>query len=213
MLLEKERELVVEYGKKLAKSHLTSGTAGNISIYNRDAKLMAIKPSGMDYFETEPEDVVVMDLYGNIVEGKRKPSSEVSMHTIIYKNRYDAGAVVHCHSIYASAISCLRQDLPPVHYMIGFAGENVRCAKYATYGTKELAVNCLEAMKDRNAALLANHGLIACGYDIKSAFNTIEAVEFCCEVYYRAKSIGEPVILSDDEMKVILKKFSKYGQH
>lgn len=213
MLLENERKLVVEYGQKLVTAKLTSGTGGNISIYNRDLKLMAIKPSGMAYFETKPEDVVVMDLNGNIVEGERRPSSESTMHSIIYKNRPDANSVIHCHSMYATTIACMNWDLPAVHYMIGLAGINVRCAKYATYGAPELADNCLEAIEGRNAALLANHGLIACGGDISSTFSTIEEVEFCCELYYRAKSIGEPVILSDEEMINVMGKFTTYGQN
>lgn len=213
MLLENERKLVVQYGQKLVTARLTSGTGGNISIYNRDLKLMAIKPSGMAYFETKPEDVVVMDLDGNIVDGQRRPSSESTMHSIIYKNRPDVTSVIHCHSMYATTIACMNWDLPAVHYMIGVAGVNVRCAKYATYGTPELADNCLEAITGRNAALLANHGLIACGQDISSTFSTIEEIEFCCELYYRAKSIGEPVILSDEEMINVMGRFSTYGQN
>lgn len=213
MLLEKERKLVVEYGQKLVTAKLTSGTGGNISIYNHELKLMAIKPSGMAYFDTKPEDVVVMDLDGNIVDGERRPSSESTMHSIIYKNRPDAASVIHCHSMYATTISCMNWDLPAVHYMIGLAGVNVRCAKYATYGSPELADNCLEAIKGRNAALLANHGLIACGADIASTFSTIEEIEFCSELYYRTKSMGEPVILSDEEMINVMGKFSTYGQN
>lgn len=100
MLLKKERELVVEYGKKMSAAGLSKGTSGNISIYNAEEKLMAISPSGVGYFETVPEDVVVMDLEGNVVEGDKKPSSEWGLHTVFYVNKPDAGAVVHTHSAY-----------------------------------------------------------------------------------------------------------------
>lgn len=213
MLLEEERNLIVTYGKRMVQSNLTKGTAGNISILNREKGIFAIKPSGMDYFEIRPEDVVIMNLNGEIIEGDKRPSSEFMMHSAIYKNREDINSVVHCHSIYSTTLACLNIDLPPVHYMIGTAGKNVRCAKYATYGSKELAENCVKAMEGRNACILANHGLIAGGRDIAYAFSVCEEVEFCAEIYYRTKCIGEPVILSEDEMAKVIKKFETYGQN
>ncbi|WP_422444802.1 L-fuculose-phosphate aldolase [Thermoanaerobacterium sp. DL9XJH110] len=212
MLLQKERELIVEYGKKLITHRLTRGTGGNISIFNREKGLLAISPSGMDYFETKPEDVVILDLNGKIVDGNRKPSSEYDMHKIFYEKRGDINAVVHTHSVYATTIACLNWDLPPLHYLIGFAGKTVRCTKYTTFGTRELAETAFEGMKDRFAVLLGNHGLLAGGNDIEYAFNTAEEIEFCCEVFYRTKCIGEPVILTDAEMDIVLEKFKTYGQ-
>ncbi len=212
MLLQQERELIVEYGKKLVTSGLTKGTGGNISIYNREKELMAISPSGIDYFETKPEDVVVLNLSGEVVDGIRKPSSELEMHSIFYKNRSDIDAVVHTHSPFAKTIASLNWDLPAVTYLVAYAGLNVRCATYASFGTKELAKNAFEAMKDRRAVLLANHGLLAGAKDILNAFNIAEEIEFSAEIYYRAKSIGEPVILSEEEMKIMVEKFKTYGQ-
>ncbi|NLV76463.1 MAG: L-fuculose-phosphate aldolase [Tissierellia bacterium] len=212
MLLENERNLVVEYGKKLIENNLTTGTGGNISIFNREKGLMAISPSGIDYFKTTPKDIVILDLDGKIVDGFRKPSSEQDMHRIFYKNRQDINAVVHTHSIYATTIACLHWDLPAVHYLIGFAGNDVKCIDYKTFGTEELAQAALEGMKDRYAVLLGNHGLLAGGNDIEYAFNTAEEIEFCCEVYYRTKCIGEPVILTEDQMNIVLEKFKTYGQ-
>ncbi|MBP8965459.1 MAG: class II aldolase/adducin family protein, partial [Flexilinea sp.] len=140
------------------------------------------------------------------------PSSEVDMHRILYKYREDLNAVIHTHSTFAAALSCLNITLPPVHYLVAYAGVDVRCAKYATYGTVALAKNAFEAMKDRKACLLANHGLLAGGTDLANAFNITEEIEFCCELYYRAKSIGEPVILSKEEMVRMVDRFKNYGK-
>jgi len=212
LILLNERREIVEYGKKLVTSKLTKGTGGNLSIYNRKEGLMAISPSGIDYFEIRPEDVVVLDLDGNIVDGDKKPSSELDMHRIFYKNREDIDAIIHTHTIYATTLSCLNITLPPVHYMVALAGLDVKCAKYATFGTEELARKAFEAMKDRYAVLLANHGLLAGAKDLANAFNITEEIEYCAELYIKAKSVGEPVILPEEEMKLMLEKFKTYGQ-
>lgn len=212
MLLENERNLIVKYGQMLIERGLTKGTGGNLSIFNREKKLMAISPTGIDYYETKPEDVVVMSLDGTIVDGDKLPSSEYNMHKVFYERREDINAIVHAHSTYSTTISCLNWELPAVSYLVAFAGKNVRCAKYATFGTPELAENAFEAMKERKAVLLANHGLLAGSVDIANAFNTAEEIEFCAEIYYRTKCIGEPVILSDEEMSLMAKKFATYGQ-
>lgn len=212
MLMIKERTEIVEYGKRLVTSKLTKGTGGNLSIFNRDINLMAITPSGIDYFMIKPEDVVVLDLDGNIVDGDKTPSSEVEMHRIFYSNREDIDAIIHTHTMYATTLACLNWPLPPVHYMVALAGFDVRCAKYATYGTKELAQNAYEAMRDRYAVLLANHGLLAGAKDLANAFNITEEIEYCAELYYRTKAIGEPVILPIEEMTLMFEKFKTYGQ-
>ena len=212
MLLGKEREQIVEYGKKLIETNLTKGTGGNLSIFNREKQLMCISPSGIDYFKTRAEDVVVLDLDGNKIEGDREPSSEYDMHRIFYKNRNDIDAIIHTHTMYATTVSCLNWDLPPVHYMLALAGKNVRCAEYATYGTKELAENAFAAMEDRKAVLLANHGLLCGAKDIANAFNITEEIEYCAELYYRTKAIGQPVIIQSEEMDLMMEKFKTYGQ-
>lgn len=212
MLMQIEREQIVEYGKKLVTTGLTKGTGGNLSIYNREKKLMAISPSGMDYFKIKPEDVVVLTVDGEKVEGDKTPSSELEMHRLFYARRTDIDAVIHTHTMYATTLSCLNWGLPAVHYLVALAGLDVRCAKYATYGTKELAENAFEAMKDRKAVLLANHGLLAGANDLLNAFNITEEIEYCSELYYRTKSVGEPVILPKEEMTLMLEKFKTYGQ-
>ncbi len=212
MLLEKARKDLVKYGIKLVEHDLTKGTGGNLSIYEPEQELMALTPSGIPYLEMKPADIVIMNLDGEVVEGNKKPSSEEAMHRYIYKKRDDLKALVHAHSTYSTSLSLLREPLPPAHYMIALAGYNVRCAEYATYGTEELAENAVEAMEGRNAVLLANHGLLAGAADLANAFNTAEEIEFVAEVYWRAKTIGEPVILPEDEMILMEKKFKSYGQ-
>ena len=212
MLLLNERELLVEYGKKLIDKNLTKGTSGNLSIFNRDKKMFAITPSGIDYYNTKIEDIVIMDLDGNVVEGSKKPSSEHNLHRIFYANREDIGAIVHAHTIYSTVLSCMNMSLPAIHYMIASAGKDVRCAKYATFGTEELAKNAYDEMKDRKAVLLANHGVLTGGKDIFEAFSILEDVEYVSELYIKAKNIGEPIIIDDREMNVIIEKFKTYGQ-
>lgn len=212
MRMEKERSFLIEYGKKLVEQGLTKGTGGNLSMFDRESGLMAITPSGIDFFQIKPEDIVLMDLDGHIVEGDRTPSSEWEMHLLEYKNRQDLDAVIHAHTVWAAVMACLRWPLPAAHYMIAVAGKDVRCAEYASYGTHELAVHALQGMADRKAVFLANHGILTGGASIQEAFNVLVQVEYCCEVYLKAKEVGEPVILPDEEMARMEQKFKTYGQ-
>lgn len=212
MLMESERIQLIEYGKKLVKNNLTKGTGGNLSIFDRKSGHVAITPSGIDFFEIQPEDIVIIDLEGNIIEGDREPSSEWEMHLMPYRTRKDMDAVIHAHTIYATVLACLHKELPATHYMIAVAGPTVRCAEYATYGTHELAINASKAMEDRNAVILANHGILAGAKDLLNAFNIVEEIEYCSEVYCKALSIGEPVILPQEEMTLMAEKFKTYGQ-
>ena len=212
MLMEKARKEIIEYGKKLVASNLTKGTGGNLSVFDRENGYMAITPTGIDFFEIQPEDIVIMDLEGNVVEGNRLPSSEWEMHLLQYKERTDLDAVIHAHTTYATVLACLRWELPATHYMIAVAGKNVRCAEYATYGSHELALNATKAMRERRAVILANHGILAGDNDLLNAFNIIEEVEYCSQIYYMAKSIGEPIVLPDEEMNLMAEKFKTYGQ-
>lgn len=212
MRMEKERSFLIEYGKKLVEQGLTKGTGGNLSMFDRESGLMAITPSGIDFFQIKSEDIVLMDLDGHVVEGDRTPSSEWEMHLLEYKNRQDLDAVIHAHTVWAAVMACLRWPLPAAHYMIAVAGKDVRCAEYASYGTHELAVNALQGMADRKAVFLANHGILTGGASIQEAFNVLVQVEYCCEVYLKAKEVGEPVILPDEEMARMEQKFKTYGQ-
>lgn len=214
MLMEQERKLIVEYGKKLLTNGLTKGTGGNISIYNPELNLMAISPSGIDYFDTKPEDVVVTDLDGKIIDSKRKPSSELDMHRIYYlRNGDSVQSVVHTHSPFSTTLATLRWDLPASNYYIAIAGGyDVKCAQYESFGTWELAEASYVAMKDRNVCFLANHGLLAVGEDVHQAFTAAEETERMSEVYWRAKCVGQPVILDNKEVDFMLEKFKTYGQ-
>ncbi len=212
MRLEAERELIVEYGKKLITSNLTTGSGGNLSIINRKENLIAIKPTGVDYMIMKPSDVVVVTPDGAIVDGALKPSSEIRFHLALLKYREDINAVVHTHQVFATTIACMNWELPAVHYLVGFSGNKVPLAKYATFGSQELSDNILAAIGKYNACLMANHGIVTVGTNIESAFAAAEELELVSRIYYQAKSMGEPVILSDEEMKIIGEKFKTYGQ-
>lgn len=212
MLMEKERQELIKYGKKLVETGLTKGTGGNLSVFDRNTGHVAITPSGIDFFEIQPEDIVILDLEGNIVEGHRTPSSEWEMHLMPYRTREDIDAVIHAHTMYATVLACLHWELPATHYMIAVAGPTVRVAEYATYGTHELAVNSSKAMEDRKAVLLANHGILAGANDLLNAFNIVEEIEYCSEIYIKAKGVGDPVVLPPEEMTLMAEKFKTYGQ-
>lgn len=212
MLLQQEREEIVAFGRKLISSNLTTGSGGNLSIFNRHLGYIAIKPTGVDYFVMKPEDVVVIDPEGKIVEGKLKPSSEVSLHLGLLKARPDIHAVVHTHQVYATTLACLNWEIPAVHYLVGFSGNKVPLAPYATYGTPELAENIVKSIGQYNACLMANHGIVTVGANLSAAFNVAEELELVARLYYQAMCIGEPKILSDQEMEVVTTKFATYGQ-
>lgn len=212
MELIREREQIIDYGKKLIDAGLTVGTGGNISIFDKESGMMAITPSGIEYYKLRNEDIVIMDLHGKVIEGELKPSSEYQMHSVVYQNRLDAAAMIHTHALYATTISCLNEDLPAVDYLVAHAGgPNIRCAKYATYGTKELADNAIAAMEDRKAVLLANHGINVIGTNLDEAFAITEQLEFCARLYWQARTIGKPVILDDEEMEMMVERFKTYG--
>ncbi len=213
MLMEKERMEIVEYGKKMSESGLCRVTSGNISIYDPETGYMAISPSGIGYFETRPEDVVVMDLHGNTIEGDRAPSSEYGLHTVIYENKPEARAAVHTHSPYCTTFAVLNQPLKAVHYVIGGAGvAEIPCAPYETFGTPKLAESVKNTIGESKAVLLQNHGLVACGPKLAKAFSLAVNLEFVAEMQYRAMCVGTPTILSDERMAEAMERFKSYGQ-
>jgi L-fuculose-phosphate aldolase len=205
-------KLLVEYGRKMAARHLTTGSGGNLSAIDRKRQRIAITPSGMDYDVMTPGDIVVCDLKGLVVEGRCKPSSELLFHLALYGHRKDIGAVVHTHSVYATTIACLHREIPAVHYLVGFAGSKVPLAPYATFGTSALAQNIVQTIGGQNAVLLANHGLVAVGRDLAAAFNVAEEIEFVSQIYYQTLSAGEPKLLTQNQMDEALIKFKSYGQ-
>jgi L-fuculose-phosphate aldolase len=206
------KEALVQYGQKMAANRLTTGSGGNLSVINRRTRQVAITPSGLDYFEMTPDDIVMCDLQGNVKQGKRKPSSEINFHLALYHHRADIGAVVHTHSVYAGTLACLHLEIPAVHYLVGFSGTNVPLAPYATFGTPELARSLTSTIGDCNAVLLANHGLVSVGPNIATAFTVAEEIEFVAQIYYQTLIAGDPKILTEAQMSEVLKKFKTYGQ-
>jgi L-fuculose-phosphate aldolase len=213
MLLVEERKKLVEFGKRLYRDKLTRGTGGNLSIYNSELELMAITPSGIAYEELEYSDIVIMNLIGEVVEGKLKPSSENPMHRKVYQNRKEFKAMIHTHSTYAVVLSVLRKPLLAIDYLVALSGgKDVRLAEYASFGSNDLSSNALSAMEERCAVLLANHGMNVCADSLETAYAKLEILEFCCELYVKALSAGTPVILDDSEMEKMVKEFKHYGQ-
>ena len=212
MLLQAEREAVVAYGKKLIESGLVKATGGNLSLVNEEKTLMAISPTGVAYETMQPEDVVVVDLSGQRVEGKLKPSSEIAFHLGLVNLRADIRAVVHTHSPQATAMACLGWTLPAVHYLIGFAGKQVPVAPYATYGTQALSDNICKTIGEDNAVLMANHGMVAVGSTLEKAYTTAEMVEYVAQIFLQTRAVGNPIILRDEQMDAVLEKFETYGK-
>lgn len=205
------REAVIAAARSLNKHRLGVGTAGNVSARIKQGYL--ITPTGMDYEALAPTDIVSMDMHGNRAEGDLKPSSEWRFHQDIYAARMDTNAIVHTHSPCATALSCTRQDLPAFHYMVaGAGGSSIRCAAYATFGTQALSDHALAALTGRRACLLANHGVIALGDDVESAFKMAQLVEELARQYLFSRMAGTPILLDEDEMNINLEKFRDYGK-
>ena len=212
MLLESERALVVEYGMRMIRAGLTTGTGGNLGVFRREDALVAVTPSGIAYDRLTPGDVVVLNAAGGVVDGTKTPTSELNFHQALYRVRPDVNAVVHTHSPYATTMACLGWEIPPVHYLFGFSGKKVPLAPYETFGTEGLAASVAGAIGGYNALLLANHGLVTVGGTLASAFAAAEEIEFVARIYYQTRAVGTPRILPDDEMERVIEKFRTYGQ-
>jgi L-fuculose-phosphate aldolase len=212
MLLQNERSEIVRFGRKMLTARLTSGTGGNLSIFDRNEGLVAISPSGIEYEDMTPDDVPVVDGAGKLVAGTRKPSSELGFHLALYRQRPDIRAVVHTHSVYATTMACLHWEIPAIHYLVAFSGHKVPLAPYATFGSEELAARVAETIGEYNAVLLANHGLVTVGPNLATAFAVAEEIELVAQIYYQAKCIGTPVIVPEGEMSRVIGKFATYGQ-
>ena len=207
------RENLLNITNKLLTAGLNHGATGNCSC--RDSGGFLITPTGVDSSKLTTDMMVRMNLSDNLSqpESKYQPSSEWQFHQAILEKYPEINAVVHTHSVFASSLSVLGQEIPPFHYMIAVAGGNsVRCAPYAMFGTKELSDNILEAIKDRKACLLSNHGLVAIGKDLNEAFNIAEEVEHLCRLFIEAKKIGDPLLLSDKQMTEVLNRFNSYSR-
>jgi len=200
---------VIKYAKMLNTKKLSALRSGNISVKCKGGFL--ITPSGAKYSSLKNKDIVFVSLEGEFVEKKEIPSSEWRFHQDIYKNKIEAKAIVHAHSNYATAISTHGKKIPAFHYMVAMAGGNdIKCAKYATYGTRALSKNILKALRGRNACLISNHGQIAFSENLSKAFELAEEVENLSNQYIKSLKLGKPKILSSKEMNKVLSKAKNY---
>lgn len=189
---------------------INRGAAGNVSA--RCADGFVITPTGMAYDECVAADMVKVGA-GGTVSGRRKPSSEWRFHHDIYMNRPEAGAIIHAHSPFATALACQELDIPPFHYMIArFGGDTLRCARYATFGTQALSDAMLVALSERRACLMAHHGMVVFGGNLKEALALAVELESLCEQYWRVLQIGPPKLLPPAEMCQVLERFKDYGR-
>jgi L-fuculose-phosphate aldolase len=197
-----EREAVAAACRRLAEAGLVIGTSGNVSARGA-GDLVAITPTGAELAELEPAQVSVVDGSGALVAGTLEPTSELGLHLGVYE-RFGAGAVVHTHAPASTALSCVIDELPCVHYSMLLLGGSVRVAAYATFGTPELAESVFAALDERTAALMANHGALTYGEDLDAAVERTLLLEWACEVYARAASVGTPRELDADQQRAVV---------
>lgn len=204
------RQAIVGTCLRMNALGINHGISGNVSARCGDGFL--VTPSGIPYERMAPEQIVPMDLDSGY-RGEWLPSSEWRMHMDIYAARVEAQAIVHTHSTYATALSCLRRDVPAYHYMIGVTGgSTLRCSGYATFGTQALSDTMMTALRNRSACLLANHGMICFGPDLARALWLAVEVEALCKQYFIACQAGDPLILDDEEIATVLARFRAYGK-
>ena len=216
-MIELKKE-VIKYAQKLNSTNLSPLRSGNVSVRATQDGVegFLLTPSGKRYETLIPEDIVFLALkekYDNLklFNTGLNPSSEWRFHQDIYKNKRTAHAIVHTHSPHASAVSSHGKAIPAFHYMIALAGgDDIKCAEYATFGTRELSQNIINALEKRKACLMSNHGQVAFGYILKQAFELAQEVENICQQYIIALKLGEPKILSFAEMQKILDKVKNY---
>ena len=202
------RLAVVATARKMNALGINRGKSGNVSARVRDGFL--VTPSALPYDRADAEDVVfVAD--DSTPRGRRRPSSEWRFHRDIYAAREEVRAIVHTHSPFATTLACLDRGIPAFHYMVAVAGgDDIRCAPYATFGTQALSDRAVAALNGRNACLLSHHGMIALGGSLDVALALAVDVETLAEMYWRALQVGEPALLSAEEMRDVLARFADY---
>jgi L-fuculose-phosphate aldolase len=209
MLLGDVRREIVRICRELHAAGLVVGTAGNVSA--RGGDLIAVTPSGLDYADLTAELVGVHRPDGTPVEAPLEPTSELPLHLAVYAGT-DAAAIVHTHSVAATAVATLVDEVPDIHYVTASFGGTVRVAPYATYGTERLARNVVAALDGRTACLMGNHGAVTTGSDLKTAHTRTLALEWLCDVYLRASAAGTPRVLPPAEIAAVAAKLATYGQ-
>ena len=199
---------IIATAREMNALDINRGKSGNVSA--RIDSGFLITPSALPYDETKPEDVVSVD-FGGKATGRRKPSSEWRFHRDIYAARQEVRAIVHAHSPFATALACLNRGIPAFHYMVAVAGgSDIRCAPYSTFGTQALSDHAVAALAGRKACLLSHHGMIALGASLAAALALAVEVETLAEMYCRALQMGEPALLSRQEMEIVVAKFADY---
>ncbi|WP_314219817.1 class II aldolase/adducin family protein [Streptomyces zaehneri] len=199
--LSQERAAVADVCRRLGAEGLLIGTAGNVSVRVEDR--VAVTATGAVLAELTPDQVSVVDLDGEVVAGSLRPTSELELHLGVYR-RYGTGAVVHTHAPMATAVSCVLDELPCIHYQLIALGGAVRVAPYATFGTPELAASVLTALDGRSAALLANHGAVTHGTTLDKAVENALLLEWACGVYQRAAAMGRPRFLDEQQQLAVI---------
>ncbi|HTR51389.1 MAG TPA: class II aldolase/adducin family protein [Kofleriaceae bacterium] len=205
------RDDLVTTARRMSDLGLTPGMSGNVSV--RSSAGFLVTPSGMPYSELRPEDAVEVKADGTLRPGQRTPSTEWRLHRDILGARQDIQAIVHTHSLYCTTISMLRRPIPAVHYMIVLAGsDEIPCAEYATFGSTELALHAVTALRGGDACLLANHGMVALGSSLQAALKLAAEVETLAAQYWHAAQVGSPHVLDRDELRKVRDRFAEYGQ-
>mgnify|MGYP001173556907 FL=1 len=205
------RKNIIKYSKLLNQTNLSPLRSGNISVRYKDGFL--ITPSGVKYKNLKPKDIVFVNLKGFFKKGNNKPSSEWKFHKDIYNDKKKSRAIVHCHSKNTVILSCFRKKIPSFHYMVAVAGgDDIKCAKYATYGTSKLSQNIIKALKGRSACLIENHGQVSFANSLSEAFELAQEVEYLSEQYLGCLRTGKPKILSKSQMQKVLLKVKNYKQ-
>lgn len=214
MLLHQQRQKVIEIALKAQTDKLIPLTMGNFSVRDQETGYVCITPSGMEYSALTPEDVVVVDLQGNIIDGTRKPSTETQLHCRTYARRADVFGICHTHSVYATAWACCGKEIPViVAELAGMIGGPVKCAPYAPMGTIELAEIVSQHIGLQNAILLENHGLLAVGETIDKSYANAVIVEEAAKITLFAMQIGGAKTISDQECSALRKQtIANYGQ-
>ncbi len=210
----RERKEIVETGKEMLRSAMTVGTWGNISKRVGDKDLFAITPSGIDYNQIKVEDIVILNLEGEVVDGKKKPSVEKHLHRYLYKARDDIKAIVHTHSIYASAMAAARQPIPgAMEDLVQIVGGSVDVAEYALPGSENVAQNAVKALGEKDGVLLANHGVVGVSEDLSNALKVCQVIEKTAQITVAAQSVGGVVELSDEDIDFMREFYlNSYGQ-
>jgi len=207
------KEEVIKFAKKLNTTNLSPLRSGNISVRAKVNNFngFLVTPSGKKYETLKTDEIVFVSLNGEYDNNGQIPSSEWRFHQDIYLNKESAKAIVHAHSPYATAVAAFGKAIPAFHYMVAIAGgDNIRCSKYATFGTKDLSKNIIKALEKRKACLMSNHGQVAFGDNLDEAFELAEEIENICHQYIITLRVGKPRILSSQEMKNVLIKIKNY---